>query len=97
MGDTIYSYADDFSEGRDYLEEGGGYAGEGDFGEVEGGGGVRRIRVDFLRINVGNKTDFEADYYPFNEQVYYIINLAIGGNFPGSPNAATIFPRCFCH
>ena len=40
MGDTIYTYADDFSEGRDYLEEGGGYAGEGDFGEVKGGGGV---------------------------------------------------------
>ena len=41
MGDTVYTYADDFSEGRDYLEEGGGYAGEGDFGKVEGGGGVR--------------------------------------------------------
>ena len=40
MGDTVYTYADDFSEGRDYLEEGGGYAGEGDIGEVEGGGGV---------------------------------------------------------
>ena len=41
MGNTINTYADDFSEGRDCLAEGGGYSGEGDFGEVEGGGGVR--------------------------------------------------------
>ena len=40
MGDTIYTYIDDFSEGRDCMEEGGGNAGEGDFGKVEGGGGV---------------------------------------------------------
>ena len=53
MGDTIYSYADDFSEGRDYLEEGGGYAGEGDIGEVEGGGGVRKFfRLLFLKYGL---------------------------------------------
>jgi beta-glucanase (GH16 family) len=42
-----------------------------------------------------SKADLGANNYPFNEQFYFIINLAIGGNFPGSPDANTIFPRWF--
>jgi len=34
-------------------------------------------------------SDFPA---PFNESFYILLNLAVGGNWPGSPNSSTIFP-----
>ncbi|HZV34069.1 MAG TPA: glycoside hydrolase family 16 protein [Verrucomicrobiae bacterium] len=29
---------------------------------------------------------------PFDQQFFIIMNLAVGGNFPGSPNSSTVFP-----
>lgn len=29
---------------------------------------------------------------PFDRPVYLLFNLAVGGNYPGSPSAATVFP-----
>ena len=29
---------------------------------------------------------------PFDQPFYLVMNLAVGGNFPGAPNAATVFP-----
>jgi beta-glucanase (GH16 family) len=29
---------------------------------------------------------------PFDEQFYILLNLAVGGNFPGPPSASTVFP-----
>jgi beta-glucanase (GH16 family) len=29
---------------------------------------------------------------PFDQQFYVLLNLAVGGNFPGPPNASTVFP-----
>ena len=41
-----------------------------------------------------NKSDLQAGTtYPFNENFYFIINLAVGGNWPGSPDANTSFPQ----
>ncbi len=31
----------------------------------------------------------------FHEKFYMIINLAVGGNWPGSPDATTVFPQSF--
>ena len=31
--------------------------------------------------------------YPFNEKFFFIFNVAVGGNWPGSPNATTYFPQ----
>jgi len=33
--------------------------------------------------------DFPA---PFDQPFYVLLNVAVGGNFPGSPDAATVFP-----
>ena len=30
---------------------------------------------------------------PFNQPFYIILNLAVGGNWPGSPNNNAIFPQ----
>jgi beta-glucanase (GH16 family) len=40
-------------------------------------------------------SDLNGQPYPFNQSFFFIINLAIGGNFPGSPDARTVFPRWF--
>lgn len=39
------------------------------------------------------KVDLGANTYPFNEDFYFIINLAVGGNWPGSPDQSTVFPQ----
>jgi hypothetical protein len=31
--------------------------------------------------------------HPFNEPFFFIINIAVGGNWPGSPNTTTYFPQ----
>lgn len=31
--------------------------------------------------------------YPFNEPFFFIMNVAVGGNWPGSPDASTLFPQ----
>jgi beta-glucanase (GH16 family) len=41
----------------------------------------------FDRTKVGNAA------YPFNEPIFLIMNVAVGGNWPGSPTAATTFPQ----
>jgi len=30
---------------------------------------------------------------PFNQRFHLLLNVAVGGNWPGSPNASTIFPQ----
>jgi beta-glucanase (GH16 family) len=37
--------------------------------------------------------DFGTNNYPFNEDFFLIFNLAVGGNWPGSPDASTYFPQ----
>lgn len=31
--------------------------------------------------------------YPFNDQFFFIFNVAVGGNWPGAPDATTVFPQ----
>ncbi|MBC7902320.1 MAG: family 16 glycosylhydrolase [Gemmatimonadaceae bacterium] len=40
-----------------------------------------------------NKADLGANNYPFNEKFYFIINMAVGGNLPGPPDANTVYPQ----
>ena len=54
-------------------------------------------KMQFLLDNVVfstvNKADLGGNNYPFNENFFFIFNLAVGGNWPGSPNATTYFPQ----
>lgn len=31
--------------------------------------------------------------YPFNNDFFFIFNIAVGGNWPGAPNGSTVFPQ----
>jgi len=46
----------------------------------------------FLRLT---PADMEGQPWPFNQPFFFIVNLAIGGNFPGAPDAQTPFPSWF--
>jgi beta-glucanase (GH16 family) len=49
--------------------------------------------VDGNLYSTVNKADLGANNYPFNEEFYLIFNLAVGGNWPGSPDASTYLPQ----
>ncbi|MDX1943525.1 MAG: glycoside hydrolase family 16 protein [Saprospiraceae bacterium] len=35
----------------------------------------------------------QPENYPFNERFHLILNVAVGGNWPGYPDATTVFPQ----
>jgi len=39
------------------------------------------------------KSDFGTAHYPFNAPQFFILNVAVGGNWPGSPDESTVFPQ----
>ena len=41
----------------------------------------------------GSSSDTGNAYYPFNADQFFIFNVAVGGNWPGSPDATTAFPQ----
>lgn len=51
--------------------------------------------VDNNLYSTINKADIGGNTWPFNESFFFLINLAVGGNFPGQPDANTYFPSFF--
>ncbi|HMR92354.1 MAG TPA: family 16 glycosylhydrolase [Chitinophagaceae bacterium] len=51
--------------------------------------------LDGVQFSQANKADLNLGGapYPFNEDFFFIINLAVGGNWPGNPDATTYFPQ----
>ena len=47
---------------------------------------------DQLYLTVSSN-DVGSDVYPFNADQFFIFNVAVGGNWPGSPDNTTIFPQ----
>ena len=51
-----------------------------------------RVLVDDQEYVQVTKADVGATY-PFNADFFFIFNIAVGGNWPGSPDGTTIFPQ----
>lgn len=51
-----------------------------------------QILVDDISYFQATKAQVGA-IYPFNEPFFVIFNIAVGGNWPGYPDATTIFPQ----
>jgi beta-glucanase (GH16 family) len=49
--------------------------------------------VDGNLLETHTSRDITDAPWPFNSPEYFILNLAIGGNWPGPPNASTVFPQ----
>lgn len=50
-----------------------------------------RWMVDGVEYNVIDTTPAELD--EFRREFFFIMNVAVGGNWPGSPNSSTSFPQ----
>lgn len=56
-------------------------------------------KEDSLQILVDDQPELEVnkagigEEYPFNAPFFFIMNVAVGGNWPGSPDATTSFPQ----
>jgi beta-glucanase (GH16 family) len=48
--------------------------------------------VDGLGVEAARKSDINDWPAPFDQPFYIVMNVAVGGNFPGAPNPATQFP-----
>lgn len=49
--------------------------------------------VDGNVYSTHNNSEFGTNTYPFNEDFFLIFNMAVGGNWPGSPDASSYFPQ----
>jgi beta-glucanase (GH16 family) len=52
-----------------------------------------KLFVDGNLYSTVNKADMGSVTYPFNEEFFFIFNLAVGGNWPGNPDASTYLPQ----
>jgi beta-glucanase (GH16 family) len=48
--------------------------------------------VDGNKYFTGNKSDVNGNY-PFDQPFFFLLNVAVGGNWPGNPDASTVFPQ----
>ncbi|MDB5274426.1 MAG: Glucan endo,3-beta-D-glucosidase [Chitinophagaceae bacterium] len=49
--------------------------------------------IDDVNYYTVTKTDLGTSNWPFDKDFFIILNLAVGGNFGGDPNASTVFPQ----
>ena len=49
--------------------------------------------VDGVLYQTKTPADVAPENWPFNERFHFLLNLAVGGNWPGSPDATTVFPQ----
>lgn len=48
--------------------------------------------VDDVKFYTATKAEVNGDY-PFDKPFFFILNIAVGGNWPGNPDATTVFPQ----
>jgi beta-glucanase (GH16 family) len=49
--------------------------------------------IDDVLFYEFSSKDLQGQPNPFNESFFFIFNVAIGGNWPGSPDETTVFPQ----
>jgi beta-glucanase (GH16 family) len=49
--------------------------------------------VDDEKFHSITPADLDGAVYPFNKTFFFIMNVAVGGNFDGNPDATTTFPQ----
>ncbi|MEO6613275.1 MAG: family 16 glycosylhydrolase [Chitinophagaceae bacterium] len=49
--------------------------------------------IDGTLYSTYTNADFGANNYPFNEDFFLIFNMAVGGNWPGNPDATSYYPQ----
>ncbi len=55
--------------------------------------GVIRWYMDDFLYSTKTFSDIGSLTWPFNQRFHLLLNLAVGGNWPGNPNSSTLFPQ----
>ena len=49
--------------------------------------------VNDVQFHSIDQTTVGSSPYPFNDKFFFIFNVAVGGDWPGSPDGSTLFPQ----
>jgi beta-glucanase (GH16 family) len=52
-----------------------------------------QIYIDDILYNTITTSNTAGSAYPFNSDFFFILNVAVGGTWPGPPDATTNFPQ----
>ena len=88
------AYPDNKSQGGSIdLPNGEAYADSFHTFAVEKSNNQIRWFMDGVLYLTKNASDVSPDNWPFNERFHFLLNVAVGGNWPGNPDATTVFPQ----
>jgi beta-glucanase (GH16 family) len=51
--------------------------------------------IDGYLFSTKTRADLGGARWPFDQKFHILLNLAVGGNWPGNPNGSTVFPQNF--
>lgn len=79
--------------GAEYRLHSGGF--DDDFHEfaIEWDQTAIKWYIDDYLFSTKTAADLAPEHWPFDKDFYFILNLAVGGNLPGSPDGTTNFPQ----
>lgn len=55
--------------------------------------GKMAFLIDDYTYFTVNKSEIATGTYPFDKPFFFILNVAVGGNWPGNPDSSTTFPQ----
>ena len=55
--------------------------------------GKMQFLIDDYPYYTVNKSDITTGTYPFDKPFFFILNVAVGGNWPGNPDSSITFPQ----
>ena len=78
--------------GNDYIKSGPNFSEEFHVFSFEWKPDTLTWSVDGVMYNQITRNDIANDFWPFDQDMHFLLNVAVGGNWPGPPNTSTTFP-----
>jgi beta-glucanase (GH16 family) len=86
-------YPNNRSTGGKYLLPSGAFKDDFHVFAIEWEPNVMRWYVDGILYSTKTNNDLAPERWPFDQRFHFLLNLAVGGNWPGNPDATTVFPQ----
>ena len=86
-------YPNNKSTGNKYLLPTGNFNDDFHIFAIEWEPNQIRWYVDGILYSTKTDQDLSPYRWPFDQRFHFILNLAVGGNWPGNPDATTVFPH----
>ena len=87
-------WPDNASQGASYTLSGGQrFADDFHVFAIEKEAGEIRWYMDGVHYLTKNPSDVSPENWPFDERFHFILNVAVGGVWPGDPDSTTSFPQ----